>query len=303
MLSRGNYTAWALKICEDEQMTTFVIDDMLMNDGEYGKENQDAENETQPGSPVSPFTTQDLRAENYDDNVTPKRSRLISDIYNDTEEVTLDEELYLMGIEEPANYKEAVKDQNWHRAMEAEIDSIEKNGTRTLVKLPLGHKEIGLKWIFKLKRDATGKVTKHKARLVAKEYAQEHGIDYEEVYAPVTRLETIRLLLALSAKRNWQVHHLDVKTAFLNGEINEDVYVSQPEGYKKQGHEDLVYKLTKALYRLRQARRAWYAKLNRCLEVTGANVTKIEEFKLEMGVKFEMTDLGRFSYYLGIEVE
>ncbi|KAL8156086.1 hypothetical protein AgCh_001245 [Apium graveolens] len=200
-------------------------------------------------------------------------------------QITLDEELYLMGIEEPANYKE---------------------------------------------------VTKHKARLVAKGYAQEYGIDYEEVYAPVTQLETVRLLLALSAKRNWQVYHLDVKTAFLNGEINEDVYVSQPEGYKKQGHEDLVYKLTKALYGLRQAPRARYAKFNQCLEglgficcpyenavytrgkgdgcliiavyvddilVTGANVTKIEEFKLEMGVIFEVTDLGRLSYYLGIEVE
>lgn len=104
---------------------------------------------------------------------------------------------------------------------------------------------------FKLKRDATGKVTKHKARLLAKGYAQEQGIDYEEVYAPVTGIETVHLLLALSAKNNWQVHHLDVKTAFLNGEINEDVYVSQPEGYKKQGRENLVYKLSKALYGLR----------------------------------------------------
>lgn len=95
--------------------------------------------------------------------------------------------------------------------MEAEIDSIEKNGTWKLVELPAGQKVIGLKWIFKLKKDAAGNITKHKARLVAKGYAQEHGIDYEEVFAPVTRLETVRLLLALAAKNSWEVHHMDVK--------------------------------------------------------------------------------------------
>lgn len=155
-----------------------------------------------------------------------------------------------MEIKEPTNYKEARKDQNWHRSMEAEIDSIERNGTWTLIELPSGQKEIGWKWIFRLKRDATGKMTKNKARVVAKGYVQEHVIDYEEVYASITRLETVHLLLDLSAKRNWQVHHLDVKSTFLNGEITKDVYVSHPEGQKKQGHENLVYKLTKSLYGL-----------------------------------------------------
>lgn len=342
---------------DSEKMSTFTIEDVqleeVINEGEnQGTDDDSVTQPENPESPVSQFSTggsqsstgiqssfgtqSELRSENYDDSAIPKKSRRLSDIYNDTEEVVLDEELYLMGVEEPANYKEAVKDMNWRRAMDAEIESIEKNGTWSLVELPSEQKEIGLKWIFKLKRDATGKVTKYKARLVAKGYAQEHGIDYEEVYAPVTRLETVRLLLALAAKRSWQVHHLDVKTAFLNGEITEDVYVSQPEGYKKLGSEHLVYKLSKALYGLRQAPRAWYAKLNQCLVslgfkrcpyenavytkgegsdslviavyvddilVTGANVAKIEEFKTEMAGKFEMTDLGRLSYYLGIEVE
>ena len=109
-----------------------------------------------------------------------------------------------------------------------------------MTKLPDGHKVIDLKWIFKLKRDSSGKVTKHKARLVAKGYVQEHGIDCEEGFAPVTRMETVRLLLALAAKNSWQVHHLDVKTAFLNGDINEEVYVAQPKGYVKQGYENMV---------------------------------------------------------------
>lgn len=128
--------------------------------------------------------------------------------------------------------------------------SIEKNNTWTLTELPTDQKVIGMKWIFKLKKDAAGNIIKHKARLVAKRYAQEHGIDYDEVYAPVTRLEMVRLLLALAAKRSWQVHHLDVKTAFLNGDIEEDVYVAQPVGFEKQGQEHLVYKLRKALYGL-----------------------------------------------------
>lgn len=97
----------------------------------------------------------------------------------------------------------------------------------------------------------------------------EQGIDYEEAFVPVTRLETVRMLLALAAKNSWQVHHLDIKTAFLNGEIAEDVYVVQPEGFEKKGKEHLVYKLFKALYGLRQAPRAWYAKLNQSLGSLG----------------------------------
>lgn len=138
-----------------------------------------------------------------------------------------------------------------------------------LTELPEGHKVIDLKWIYKLKRDAGGKVVKHKARLVARGFVQKHGIDYEESFAPVTRLETVGLLLALAAKSDWEVHHLDVKTAFLNGEIIEEVYVAQPEGYVKQGQEHMVYKLIKTLYGLKQAPRAWYTKLNRYLERIG----------------------------------
>lgn len=152
----------------------------------------------------------------------------------------------------------------------------------------------------------------------------------------MTRLETIRLILALAAKNCWEVHHLDVKTAFLNGEIQEEVYVTQPEGFVKRGKENLVYRLLKAFYGLRQAPRAWYSKLNKCLEdfgfvrcpyeqavytramgndvlivavyvddllVTGSSLTIIKDFKEQMGCKFDMSDLGKLSYYLGIEVE
>lgn len=108
------------------------------------------------------------------------------------------------------------------------MESIEKNKTWVLTDLPEGHKAIDLKWVYKLKRDTEGKIQKYKARLVAKGYVQRYGIDYEEVFAPVTRLESVRLLLALAAKNGWEVHHLDVKSAFPNGEIQEEVYVCQP---------------------------------------------------------------------------
>lgn len=265
-----------------------------------------------------------------------RETRSLADIYANTEIVELeDEELFLMGVDEPANYSQAAKDVNWRKAMNQEIESVEKNNTWKLTELPPGRKAIDLKWVYKLKRDAKGEILKYKARIVAKGYVQKRGIDFEEIFAPVTRIETVRLLLALAAKNSWEVHHLDVKTAFLNGEVQEEIYVSQPEGFVKRGNEHLIYKLLKALYGLRQAPRAWYAKLNQCLVdigfsrcpyehavyvkkvaeevlviaiyvddilVTGSNPEMITNFKEQMSSKFDMTDLGKMSYYLGIEV-
>lgn len=145
----------------------------------------------------------------------------MADIIKNTEPIELDEELLLMGIDEPTSYKQANKDMEWGKAMIQEMESIERNKTWHLTELPKGHKAIGLKWIYKLKRDANGKINKYKARLVAKGYVQEQGVDFDEIFAPVTRIETVRLLLALAAWNSWRVHHLDVKTAFLNGEIHE----------------------------------------------------------------------------------
>ena len=112
-----------------------------------------------------------------------------------------------------------------------------------------------------MKKDATEITTKHKARLVAKRYVQHQGIHYNEVFAPVARLESIRLLLALAASERWPIHHMHVKLAFLNGELREEVYVAQPSGFVVAGKEQKVLRLIKAIYGLRQAPRAWYAKL------------------------------------------
>lgn len=120
---------------------------------------------------------------------------------------------------------------------------------------------IGLKWIFKTKRNSQGEIIRHIAKLVAKGYVQKLGIDCEEVFAPIARMETIRVIIALAAQHGWRLHPLDVKFAFLNGEIMEVAYVKQPEGFIYRGKENYVYKLKKALYDLKQAPRAWYWKL------------------------------------------
>jgi hypothetical protein len=110
-----------------------------------------------------------------------------------------------------------------------------------------------MKWVFKVKRDPAGNIVKYKARLVAKGYAQRQGIDFDEVFAPVARMETVRLLLALAAHGKWQVHHVDIKSAFLNGVLAEKVYVQQPPGFSIDKDTTKVLKLDKALYGLRQA--------------------------------------------------
>ena len=167
-------------------------------------------------------------------------------------------EWLLMSInDEPWDFDEAKDMKVWLDACREEIASIETNQTWVLVDLPAGAKPIGLKWVFKVKRNPDGSVNKYKARLVAKGYVQRHRIDYDEVFAPVARIETIRLIIALAASNRWEVHHLDVKTAILHGDLKEEVYVSQPEGFVVKGREDKVYRLSKALYGLKQAPRAW----------------------------------------------
>lgn len=237
---------------------------------------------------------------------------------------------------DPLCFEEAVKSSKWRMAMDIEIKSIEKNQTWKLTELPTGAKKIGVKWIYKTKLNELGEVDKYKARLVAKGYSQQHGVDYTEVFAPVARMDTVRMIIALAAQRSWRIYQLDVKSAFLHGELNEDVYVEQPKGYEKKGSEHKVYKLQKALYGLKQAPRAWFSRIEahfisegfqRCyseqtlfikwnkegkilivsvyvddLIFTGDDELMMSEFKNSMMREFDMTDLGRMRFFLGIEV-
>lgn len=219
--------------------------------------------------------------------------------------------------------------------MKEELASIEKNNTWRLVELPKGRKPIGLKWVYKVKRNPTGKIVKYKARIVAKGYVQKQGVDYEEVFALVARIETVRVILALAGTNGWKFHHLDMKSVFLNGKLNEEVFVTQPEGFEKKGQIGKVSKLSKALYGLKQAPRAWNSCLDsylkelgfrRCYQeysvytrkkdgnvlivgvyvddllVSGSCDEDVRNFKVEMNAKIEMSDLELLTYYLGIKV-
>lgn len=163
-----------------------------------------------------------------------------------------------MAIVEPNNYGEAAKHPEWIDAIEEEMKMIQKNETWVLVPRPTDKKVIGVKRIYKTKVNPDGLIYKYKARLVAKGFAQEYGVDYFETFARVARHDTIRLLIALAAQRKWKIHQLDIKSAFLNGELKEDVFVEQPNGFISRSVLDHVCKLRKTLYGLKQAPRAWY---------------------------------------------
>lgn len=260
------------------------------------------------------------------DDVPVRGTRLLSDIYARSN----------VAVFEPAEFNEAMKDDKWIDSMKDELRMIEKNDTWELVDRPQNRKIIGVKWVYRTKLNADGSVNKHKARLVAKGYNQVFGVDFSETFAPVARLETIRMLLALSAQKGWKLYQLDVKSAFLNGFLQEEIYVEQPEGFLVKGKEEKVYKLKKALYGLKQAPRAWYSRVDVYLQslgfakspseatlyvkksdtniivvsiyvddllVAGSNEKLVNEFKADMFKAFEMTDLGLLSYFLGLEVK
>lgn len=220
--------------------------------------------------------------------------------------------------------------------MKEEIQMIEKNRTWALVDRPINKKVIGVKWVYRVKLNPDGFVNRYKARLVVKGYSQDPGVDFTDTFAPVARLDTIRAILALAAHKGWLVFQLDVKSAFLNGDLKEEIFIDQPDGFVKKNAESKVYLLKKALYGLKQAPRAWYSKLDDYLLklgfeksiteptlyvvkkneevliisvyvddllVTGSSLSMVNQFKVKMLQIFEMNDLGKMSYFLGMEVQ
>jgi hypothetical protein len=265
-------------------------------------------------------------------------ARLLDYELNADNEVTNDGDLVhlaFMAESEPIDVSTALKNDKWVNAMKEELDSIESNQTWDLVDLPHKKKTIDVKWVYKLKVNSKGDVTRHKARLVARGFLQKEGIDYGEVFAPVTRMKTIRLVTAIANLNDWNMYQMDVKSAFFNGPIEEEVYVTQPPGFVVKNQKSKVYRLNKALYGLKQAPRAWNKRIDKflcdigfvkcvpehgvyvkkdvdkgiivlCLYVddlliTGSNDSYIGDFKHDLRREFEMTDLGHMSYFLGIE--
>jgi ATP-binding cassette subfamily B (MDR/TAP) protein 1 len=238
---------------------------------------------------------------------------------------------------EPQCYTEAVQMDDsvkWESAMNEEIMSLEKNETWSLTKLPAGKKALQNKWVFRVKEEHDGS-KRYKARLVVKGFQQKKGIDYNEIFSPVVKMTTIRLVLGIVAAENLHLEQLDVKTAFLHGDLEEDLYMVQPEGFRIAGKEDLVCKLGKSLYGLKQAPRQWYLKFDdfmmrngytRCVMdhccyvkhfkgsyiilllyvddmlIAGSNMVEINKLKRQMSEEFEMKDLGEAKQILGMSI-
>ncbi|KAL0549588.1 hypothetical protein IC582_014074 [Cucumis melo] len=223
----------------------------------------------------------------------------------------------------------------WKEDVNSEIESIMHNHTWELVDLPLESTPLGCKWIFKRKMKTDGSIDKYKARLVAKGYKQQERLDYFDTYSPVTRITSIRMLIAISALHGFEIHQMDVKTTFLNGELDEEIYMQQLEGFVSPSQEKKVCKLIRSLYGLKQAPKQWhekfdsvmmangfkinecdkcvYAKSNQndhvivCLYVDdmliiGSNINIIKTTKQMLANKFEMKDMGVADVILGIKI-
>jgi hypothetical protein len=236
---------------------------------------------------------------------------------------------------EPHRVEEALQDSDWVMAMQEEINNFTRNEVWHLVPCP-NQNVVGTKWVFRNKQDEHGVVTRNKARLVAKGYSQVEGLDFGETYAPVARFESIHILLAYATYHGFKLYQIDVKSAFLNGPIKEEVYVEQPPGFEDSEYPNHVYRLSKALYGLKQAPRAWYECLRDFLIANGFKVGKAdptlftktlandlfvcqiyiddiifgstnestcEEFSRIITQKFEMSMMGELKYFLGFQVK
>ncbi|GJV64259.1 putative ribonuclease H-like domain-containing protein [Tanacetum coccineum] len=210
--------------------------------------------------------------------------------------------------EEPKKVIHALKDPSWIEAMQEELLQFKLQEVWTLVDLPNGKRAIGSKWVFRNKKDERGIVIRNKARLVAQGYTQEEKIDYNEVFAPVARIKAIRLFLAYASFKDFVVYQIDVKSAFLYGKIEEEVYVCQPLGFEDPNFPDRVYKVEKALYGLHQAPRAWYETLSTYLldnEFQRGKIDKtlfIKRHKVN-DEKFQMSSIGELTFFLGLQVQ
>lgn len=237
-------------------------------------------------------------------------------------------------ILEPTSYNEVESNPNakqWEEAMDREYASLLENNTWQRAELPSGRKAIGCKWVFKVKYDKDGLVEKFKARLVAKGFSQKEGIDYKDTFAPVAKMTTIRFVMAIAAHFDMEIHQLDAVTAFLNGDLHEEIYMEQPEGYDDGSGRCL--RLIKSLYGLKQSGREWYNKIHMLLIDTGFTRSKsdysfysgtdgksfillyvddillfatdlslINSLKAKLMAGFKMTDAGEAHYCIGLEI-
>jgi histone deacetylase 1/2 len=236
---------------------------------------------------------------------------------------------------EPTNVKQALADSQWLKAMQAEYSALMNNNTWSLVPLPAHRRAIGCKWVFRIKENPDGSINKYKARIVAKGFNQEAGFDFQETFSPVVKPVTIRIILTLALSLKWDIQQIDINNAFLNGILQEEVYMSQPPGFISSDKTP-VCKLHKALYGLKQAPRAWYDRLTQALVsfgfhssrcdpslfvynhkgvtmyvlvyvddilLTGSSSTILHDLIAKLNSQFALKHMGRPDYFLGIEVQ
>ncbi|KAL8119211.1 hypothetical protein AgCh_016649 [Apium graveolens] len=217
--------------------------------------------------------------------------------------VTSNECLYhsFLSQTEPKKVEEALQDVDWVQAMQEELNEFERNKVWTLVPRPKNRSVVGTKWVFRNKIDSDGIIIRNKARLVAKGYSQQEGIDYDETFAPIARLEAIRIFLAYATHKKFKVFQMDVKSAFLNGELEEEVYVEQPLGFVDPKFPNHVYRLDKALYCLKQATRAMIYVDDIIFGSTNSKLC--EKFAKLMQSRYQMSMMGELSYFLGLQVK
>jgi hypothetical protein len=218
--------------------------------------------------------------------------------------------------------------------MMEEYNSIMKNDVWEVVPRHEGKSVVTSKWLYKLKHAADGSIEKYKARFMARGFSQVEGVDYDETFASVARYTSIRVVISIAAEMGWKIHQMDVKTIFLNGLIEEEVYIEQPLGFEVHGRKSYVCRLKKALYRLKQAPRAWYLRIDAYLQQLGFEKSEadpnlylimvledplilllyvdnlfitgverdISNYKESLASEFKMTDIGLMHYFLGLEV-
>jgi hypothetical protein len=289
---------------------------------ESSKEEEAKEEEEEPHTPVLRRSVREKRQpERY--NPPDFRSNFALSITDD----------------DPITVREVVNSEDsklWKKAMVEEMDALDKNEAWDIVELPTRRKFFGSKWLFKKKFNAKGKVEKYKARLVAKGYSQVEGIDFGEIFSPVAKLTSIRFLLSIVVAFDLEVEQMDVKTTFLHGDLEEEIYMKQPEGFVVKGKKELVCKLKKTLYGLKQSPRMWYQKfdtyilglgfvrsrVDHCVYskqvgnhfiyvvlyvddmlMVGNNMDVIKEVKSQLSSKFDMKDLSAANFILGMEIK
>ncbi|GJU22070.1 putative ribonuclease H-like domain-containing protein [Tanacetum coccineum] len=274
------------------------------------------------------------------ESASDQHQALLSFIYKQNRTNHKDQQTCLFACflsqEEPKKVSQALADESWVEAMQEELLQFKLQDVWVLCDLPDGKRVIGTKWVFRNKRDERGTIIKNKARLVAQGYRQEEGVDYDEVFAPVARIEAIRLFLAFASFMGFTVYQMDVKSAFLYGNITEEVYVKQPPGFEDPSHPNKVYRVVKALYGLHQAPRAWYERLSTFLLKHGyrrgaidktlfikkdrrdimlvqvyvddiifgsTKSSMVKDFEDLMQKEFKMSSMGELTFFLGLQVK